>query len=60
MTEKYLHLVLKLVNFLRLAWGPSVERVAITRFTLSWWVSEPKETDYNVSVSMKLVSKGYE
>lgn len=32
----YLHLVLKLVNFSRLALGPSTESVAMTLFTLSW------------------------
>ena len=39
-----LHLVLKLVNFSRLALGPSTERVEITLFTLFWWVSGPKTT----------------
>ena len=39
---KYSHLVLKLVNFSRLALGPSTERVEMTLLTLSWWVSGPK------------------
>ena len=50
MTKKYLRLVLKLVNFSRLALGPSTERVAMTLFTLSWLASGPKTAAITTTV----------